>query len=156
MDLPRSGIKPASPTLAGGFFITEPAGKPQNDIFKSQICSCHATFIFWGFFVCFSLLKCFTMPASNSLALLQGFTWYDCCLTSFSHQAQFFFQKSMNLVGRLMRILAAALSWTMCCDWSGYRMLRKQRRSLWLSSTWGIVGKSLPRSHIYGLQNKGS
>ena len=27
-DLPESGIKPASPALAGGFFITEPSGKP--------------------------------------------------------------------------------------------------------------------------------
>ena len=28
-DLPRSGIKPVSPALAGGFVITEPPGKPQ-------------------------------------------------------------------------------------------------------------------------------
>ena len=28
-DLPDQGIKPASPTLAGRFFTTEPAGKPQ-------------------------------------------------------------------------------------------------------------------------------
>ena len=27
-DLPEPGIKPASPTLAGRFFITEPPGKP--------------------------------------------------------------------------------------------------------------------------------
>jgi len=27
-DLPRSGIKPMSPALAGGFFTTEPPGKP--------------------------------------------------------------------------------------------------------------------------------
>ena len=27
-DLPNLGIKPASPALAGGFFITEPPGKP--------------------------------------------------------------------------------------------------------------------------------
>ena len=27
-DLPNSGIKPVSPTLAGGFFTTEPPGKP--------------------------------------------------------------------------------------------------------------------------------
>ena len=26
--LPRSGVEPVSPTLAGGFFITEPPGKP--------------------------------------------------------------------------------------------------------------------------------
>ena len=28
--LPRPGIKPASPALAGGFFTTEPPGKPLN------------------------------------------------------------------------------------------------------------------------------
>ena len=29
-DLPDSGIKPASPALAGGFFTTEPPGKPNK------------------------------------------------------------------------------------------------------------------------------
>ena len=29
-DLPDPGIKPTSPTLAGRFFTTEPAGKPQR------------------------------------------------------------------------------------------------------------------------------
>ena len=29
-DLPHSEIKPASPALAGGFFTTEPAGKPRS------------------------------------------------------------------------------------------------------------------------------
>ena len=29
-NLPNSGIKPASPALAGGFFNTEPLGKPTN------------------------------------------------------------------------------------------------------------------------------
>ena len=57
VDLPRSGIKPTSPTLADGFFITEPAGKPQNDIFKSQICSRHTTFIFWVFLFVFLYLN---------------------------------------------------------------------------------------------------
>ena len=28
-DLPDPGIEPASPTLAGGFFTTEPSGKPR-------------------------------------------------------------------------------------------------------------------------------
>ena len=27
-DLPNTGIKPVSPELAGGFFTTEPPGKP--------------------------------------------------------------------------------------------------------------------------------
>ena len=30
-DLPNPGIKPRSPTLAGGFFTTEPLGKPIGD-----------------------------------------------------------------------------------------------------------------------------
>ena len=29
-DLPDPGIKPVSPALAGGFFTTEPPGKPSN------------------------------------------------------------------------------------------------------------------------------
>ena len=29
-DLPRPGIKPVSPALAGGFFTTEPPGKPED------------------------------------------------------------------------------------------------------------------------------
>ena len=29
-DLPTSGINPVSPALAGGFFITEPPGKPSS------------------------------------------------------------------------------------------------------------------------------
>jgi len=28
-DLPNSGIEPASPALAGGFFTTEPQGSPK-------------------------------------------------------------------------------------------------------------------------------
>ena len=31
-DLPDPGIKPMSPALAGGFFTTEPPGKPDNPI----------------------------------------------------------------------------------------------------------------------------
>ena len=32
-DLPNPGIEPASPALAGGFFTTEPPGKPQEKKF---------------------------------------------------------------------------------------------------------------------------
>ena len=32
-NLPRPGIKPVSPTLAGGFFTTEPPGKPWRLLF---------------------------------------------------------------------------------------------------------------------------
>ena len=28
-DLPNPGVKPTSPVLVGGFFTTEPSGKPQ-------------------------------------------------------------------------------------------------------------------------------
>ena len=31
-DLPHPGIEPASPALAGGFFTTEPSGKPIEEI----------------------------------------------------------------------------------------------------------------------------
>ena len=31
-DLPGAGIKPLSPALAGGFFTTEPPGKPSHSI----------------------------------------------------------------------------------------------------------------------------
>ena len=31
-DRPNPGIKPASPALAGGFFTTEPSGKPIEEI----------------------------------------------------------------------------------------------------------------------------
>ena len=34
-DLPRSGIEPMSPVLAGGFFTTEPTGKP---LYLSSYC----------------------------------------------------------------------------------------------------------------------
>ena len=31
-DLPKLGIKPVSPALAGGFFTTEPPGTPQGEL----------------------------------------------------------------------------------------------------------------------------
>ena len=34
-DLPDPGVETVSPTLAGGFFTTEPAGKPQSQFFSS-------------------------------------------------------------------------------------------------------------------------
>ena len=39
-DLPGSGIKPVSPTLAGRFFTTEPPGKPEALFLK---CHCELT-----------------------------------------------------------------------------------------------------------------
>ena len=33
LDLPRPGIEPMSPALAGGFFITEPPGEPKRELF---------------------------------------------------------------------------------------------------------------------------
>jgi len=32
-DLPDSGIEPASPTLAGGFFTTAPPGSPEHNLY---------------------------------------------------------------------------------------------------------------------------
>ena len=40
-DLPDLGINPASPTLAGGFFTTEPPGKPVSGyIYVSYVYVC--------------------------------------------------------------------------------------------------------------------
>ena len=40
-DLPEPGIEPVSPALAGGFFTTEPAGKPKPSYFKwNQTTTC--------------------------------------------------------------------------------------------------------------------
>ena len=36
-ELPDPGIKPGSPTLAGGFFTTEPPGKPFPDIMLGYV-----------------------------------------------------------------------------------------------------------------------
>ena len=36
-DLPRSGVEPVSPTLAGGFFIIAPPGKPLPLLFIDHI-----------------------------------------------------------------------------------------------------------------------
>ena len=36
-DLPRSGIELVSPALAGGFFITEPPGKPCDIVFNESL-----------------------------------------------------------------------------------------------------------------------
>ena len=38
-DLPDPGIKPASPALAGGFFTTEPPGKPEcgNSLWEGKV-----------------------------------------------------------------------------------------------------------------------
>ena len=33
-DLPRSGLEPVSPALAGGFLTTAPPGKPQSNFYK--------------------------------------------------------------------------------------------------------------------------
>ena len=46
-DLPASGIKPVSPTLAGGFFTTESPGKPLP--FFICIGGCFLTFLIVSF-----------------------------------------------------------------------------------------------------------
>ena len=42
-DLPNSGKEPSSPTLAGGFFTTEPPLKPQGHITEGFKCQSTAT-----------------------------------------------------------------------------------------------------------------
>ena len=45
-DLPDPGIKPMSPALAGGFFTTEPPGKPEEySIVHTHIHTYHIFFI---------------------------------------------------------------------------------------------------------------
>ena len=39
-DLPKSEIKPVSPTLAGGFFTTEPSGKPYFNSMNVNLSTC--------------------------------------------------------------------------------------------------------------------
>ena len=36
-DLPRPGIEPVSPALAGGFYTTEPGGKPLCKVFENTM-----------------------------------------------------------------------------------------------------------------------
>ena len=36
-DLPRPGLEPVSPELAGGFLTTVPPGKPENIIFNDNM-----------------------------------------------------------------------------------------------------------------------
>ena len=36
-DLPRPGIEPMSSASAGGFFTTEPPGKPGYEVFQSTL-----------------------------------------------------------------------------------------------------------------------
>ena len=39
-DLPDPGIEPASPALAGGFFTTEPPGKPHSKVIPNHSFLC--------------------------------------------------------------------------------------------------------------------
>ena len=41
-DLPRPGLEPVSPALAGGFLTTAPPGKPLGLLLK---CSCQFTYL---------------------------------------------------------------------------------------------------------------
>ena len=44
-DLPDPGIKPVSPVLAGGFFTTEPRGKPVPWFKRHRLISFSGTFL---------------------------------------------------------------------------------------------------------------
>ena len=50
-DLPRAGTKPMSPALTGGFFITEPAGKPAVVCLSTFLFVCCADFSSFSFFL---------------------------------------------------------------------------------------------------------
>ena len=43
-DLPKTGIKRASPTVAGGFVTIEPPGKPYSSITINQYLQCYCLF----------------------------------------------------------------------------------------------------------------
>ena len=65
-DFPRTGIKPMSPTLAGGFFTTVPPGKPHDaNCFPKWLCQvilslarheCWLLYIFTTLFLVFPFL----------------------------------------------------------------------------------------------------
>ena len=46
--VPRPGFKPMSPALAGGFFTTEPSGKPEVGVFKITFIDISETISLWG------------------------------------------------------------------------------------------------------------
>ena len=62
-DLPRSGIEPVSPALAGGFFTNESPGKPIRLI--------SFFFFFWLFCVYLGFSHVFTWIVKKSQAPLQ-------------------------------------------------------------------------------------
>ena len=47
-DLPRPGIEPGSPALAGGFFTTELPGKPDKVFLNSLFNAPHVWGFSWG------------------------------------------------------------------------------------------------------------
>ena len=52
-DVPNPGMEPASPALAGWFFITEPHGEANNSTQKKALCQ---IYILKGWMVCIKLL----------------------------------------------------------------------------------------------------
>ena len=61
-DLPGSGVKPVSPELAGGFFITEPPGKS-----------------YYSYFMHYEIysLRDWHLPFHSVLSSALYFTWYQ-------------------------------------------------------------------------------
>ena len=47
-DLPRPGLEPVCPTLAGGFLTTAPPGKPQMFLFISEPMKLIHTYTLWA------------------------------------------------------------------------------------------------------------
>ena len=65
-DLPNPGTKPVSPALAGGFFTTEPPGKPSPAELGSCLISCFP-FNWLGTCSLYSTPQCFHLWISGTL-----------------------------------------------------------------------------------------
>ena len=78
-DLPRPGLEPVSPALAGRFSTTAPPGKPNPFTFKviiDNVCSYYHFLNCFGFvFVGLFLLLCF-LPREIPLAFVVKLVWW--------------------------------------------------------------------------------
>ena len=133
-DLPRPGLEPVSPALAGKFSTTAPPGKPENVYFyikspnleKALIRShsvlrlpvCSLLFKLVSFFVCF------------------GNGWYRIKFTFFFRSAgHFYYQTSMTLDCTKFSLLPLGEGWLLpgCFDWSLLLQTLQQRCHHWVS-----------------------
>ena len=63
-DLPGLRIEPASPALAGGFFTTEPPGKPLIETFQGSPLPSRSSLKTWSWWVSYGLA--WTSPSSST------------------------------------------------------------------------------------------